>query len=125
MPYGYSDFHYNKSELYSMYNITFSLHDALTRSYDAASAMFEMLKTTEAWKGRAKDEFMSFFHLVIQYHAWIVGRQMPEYDGYRTNKSASDSIFTVDIASQLISLYYKLDGFEITSDTYKKLKELG
>ena len=51
--------------------------EALAHSFQLSKELYSYMFESQRWLGTSKDEFMAFYHLMIQYHGWVAGETAP------------------------------------------------
>ena len=108
-------------DILSMHQGTKHVQEKLQQSYETSKKLFESLQDPTLWFGQTKDEFMAYYHLLLQYHGCLAGITTGPYSGgggYTVNYDCLK-----EMADALHELYMKLLCYPNNSNNYKQIRE--
>ena len=98
----------------------------LESSFRKSLATFAVLVQTDLWQGRSKEEFTSFYHLVMQYHGWVAGMPVPSVGEYPSSISSrtNGNECSKRMHKAYTDLIEKMNSFCYESRWYKDLEAI-
>lgn len=94
----------------------------LKSAFDNSKTFFSSMRESDLWVGQLKDEFLAYYHLVLQYHGWLIGET--------AQSTGSVSVVSPEmnccgeINDSLKKLIEAMGAFENNSDQCSSLKEI-
>lgn len=113
---------FNYSNLQDLFNRTKQMNESLLTAFEESEKFFDSIINSTKWKGRAKEEFQAFYHLVLQYHGQLAGKTV----------KAVGTVSTVQVEHEpcamaieaLNKLLINLDSFTDNSQCYKNMESI-
>lgn len=113
---------YNKEEFETLMKNTKEMNERLNSAFQRGKTFLDMLVDTQLWTGDSKDEFLCYFHLVMQYHGQLVGEAVPSIGKISSAKVKGK---TCEIAlNTLEELNRNMDEFTGNSRSYQELEKI-
>lgn len=98
-----------------------SVRELLRTSLEKSQKFFEEMIGTDLWIGEKKEEFMAFYHLVLQYHGWLAGQSVPSFGDHGSSvKVDADCADNLCIAFK--DLFNNVNSFDSNSSNYQGLE---
>lgn len=94
----------------------------LKSSFDNSKTFFSSMIETDLWTGQLKDEFLAYYHLVLQYHGWLIGEKAPSIGSVSVISPEMNSCG--EINDSFKKLIEAMGKFESESDQCASVKEI-
>lgn len=119
-----SIYHLNKSNISSFGSAHKELQDLLDNSFKNAENLFLEVVNTKLWSGKKRDEFVSFFHIILQYHGWVAGKSVPSYANLPSTLPSDANCCLEELQNAFKMLYEIMGEFDSASSSYKDLESI-
>lgn len=100
-----------------------SIKELLKSSFDASKSFYIGMTNTDLWIGESKEEFMAFYHLILQYHGWVSGQTVPSF-GKLSPSVQADANCSEQLCAAFKKLYEDMSSFDSNSVSYQGMEEI-
>lgn len=105
--------------IYAMKSATEKVQTSLQESYETSKRFFYSI-SPRMWSGKAKTEFMAFYHLLLQYHGCLAGIDTAGYEGGGGYTVSYESL--KEMAKALDNFHDKLLNYA-SSNNFRQLNQ--
>jgi len=109
-----------KDNISNMAKHTKELQDCLQETYRMSKRIYDSI-TPNLWSGKSKDEFMVFYHLLLQYHGCLAGLNTPGNNQLGRGYTIK-SDYLAEMEKALSGFYDDLCRFQTSNSNYKNMK---
>lgn len=97
------------------------IKELLKQSFEHSKKFFEEMVDTDLWVGESKEQFMAFYHLLLQYHGWVAGENVPSYGALGSSVKVEANC-AENLSEAFKSLYENITAFDSNSANYQELE---
>ncbi|WP_033165533.1 hypothetical protein [Clostridium sp. KNHs205] len=101
---------------------TSQMNENIEKAFQLGKEFLAMLQVTDQWKGKSKEEFQSYLHLVLQYHGQLIGEKIPSIGKVKTAKVNGN---TCEVALETLQEHNKnMNQFTGNCKSYQELERI-